>query len=310
MIRINHTLFGESISRLNDVKRFNLISQRIIKKLFATLLLSNLFLTSGCEYVYNGPGFPIIEENPNAEPWFNIYRPADMVAVIEETENLLPVIVWANGGCFRSDFPWQPLFKRWAAEGYVVLALSETPNGGALASTTVAHHGALINWILNEATYTDLIDSDRVIAAGNSCGGVTGLGLTAIDSRVAGVFVLSGSSAIGSTSKRIMEAIDVPVGYVIGASNDIAGGPARSDYQAMLEGVPAMIVSRAKGGHITVSTTTSILEEVADISFHWMDLVLYGNSDSYDELMSDDVCSDCTPGIWSMESKYLDTLLD
>lgn len=272
--------------------------------------LALIILMGGCEYVYTGPGYQIIEENPNAEPWFNVYRPADMAGVMEDSGQLLPVIVWANGGCLRSDFTWQPLFKRWAAEGYVVLALAETPDGGALSPTSIADHGALIDWALVQSSYSDMLDANRVVAAGNSCGGVTALGLAAEDDRVAMVFVLSGSSAIASTSEQVMESITVPVGYVIGGDTDVAGGPARNDYESLDQTIPAMIVNRTTGGHFTVSTTVSILEEVADISFSWIDLVLYGSLTSYEEFTSENVCSDCTYGDWALTSRHLETFLE
>lgn len=283
---------------------------RSMPKVVAVFALLSLTLLGGCEYNYTGDGYKILEENPNAEPWFNVYRPADMISVIEETGELLPVIVWANGGCFRADFPWQPLFKRWAAAGYVVLALSETPDGaGALGVTTVAHHGQLIDWALNQSSYSDLLDSSRVVAAGNSCGGVTAMGLAAEDPRVAAIFVLSGSSAVGSSSTRIMENITVPLGFVVGGSTDIAGRNAIKDFENLAEGIPGMIVNRTVGGHVTVSTTVSILEEEAEIALKWMNLALYGSPDAYDELTSPDVCYTCTPGDWTLNSKSLDLLL-
>ena len=291
----------EDHSWLSRVKRASMV---------ATLLVG-LVVLSGCEYSYTGAGFPIIEENPNAEPWFNVYRPADMVNAVETKGHLLPVIVWANGGCFRADFPWQPLFKRWAAEGYVVLALSEAPaaEGGALGVTTVADHGAMIDWALTQSPYVDMLDSTRVVAAGNSCGGVTALGLAARDPRVTAVFVLSGSSAIGSSSKTIMQAITAPVGYVVGGSIDVAAGPALQDYNNLPDDAPAMVVRRARVDHLTLSTNVAMLEKSADIAYRWMDLVLYGSESSYAVLTSETVCPTCKPGDWSLTAKNLDTLI-
>lgn len=76
----------------------------------------------------------------------------------------------------------------------MVLALTESPTEGALALTTVEHQGALIDWALEQAAagpYAGMLDTDRIIAAGNSCGGVTALGIAAEDDRVAAVFVLA-----------------------------------------------------------------------------------------------------------------------
>jgi len=50
--------------------------------------------------------------------------------------------------------------------------------------------------------------------------------------------------------------------------------------------------------------------EVADIYFHWMNLMLNGSQASYDELNSENVCSDCTPDDWFVMSKNLESLLN
>ena len=271
--------------------------------------ISFLFL-GGCEYNYTGDGYQILEENPNAEPWFNVYRPADMLTVVADTGNLLPVIVWANGGCLRSDFTWQPLFKRWAAAGYVVLALAETPDGpGALGITNSSDHRQLIDWALTQSSYSDLLDANRVVAAGNSCGGVTAMQLAAEDQRVAAIFVLSGSSAVGSSSTSVMENITVPLGFVVGGSTDIAGSNALKDYEIVADGVPAMIINRFKGGHLTVSTNTEILEQEANIALNWMNLALYGSQNAYDELTSSVICSNCVANEWTVAAKSIELLL-
>jgi hypothetical protein len=243
-------------------------------------------------------------ENPGAAPWFNVYRPADLTAAPQP----LPVIVWANGGCFRSDFTWAPLYERWAAAGFVVLALAESPTGGAFAQSTVADHGALIDWALEQSEYAGMLDAERVIAAGNSCGGITALGLAAEDDRVSAVFVLSGSSSVAGANVAVIDAVKVPVGYVVGGSEDIASANANADYEQLADGVPAMIVSRSSGDHITVSTDATVLPQVAEIGLLWMDLALYGTPEAAEALAADPICSGCTAGMWTIKSKHLDAL--
>ncbi|MET0148192.1 MAG: hypothetical protein ABW310_03480 [Acidimicrobiales bacterium] len=51
-------------------------------------------------------------------PGYNVYRPSDL----EATGAPLPVVVWANGGCFRHDATWQTLLERWAAAGFLAEA--------------------------------------------------------------------------------------------------------------------------------------------------------------------------------------------
>jgi predicted dienelactone hydrolase len=199
---------------------------------------------------------PTTMEYSAEEPWFNIYRPADMDAM----GGPLPVIVWANGGCYRSDFTWAPLFNRWAAGGFVVLALTADPVKGMMVMSNIGDQAGLVDWVFKQkdtegSPYAGKLDTDRIVAAGNSCGGVTALGLTAQDSRIAAAFVLSGSSGFGSAKRSVIDKIAVPVGYVVGGSQDVANANANanSDYDALADGIPAMIVNRFEGDHMTVS---------------------------------------------------------
>jgi dienelactone hydrolase len=234
----------------------------------------------------------------------------DLAAV----EGALPVIVWANGGCFRVDFAWATLFNRWAAAGFVVLALSESPTGGILGQTVSEDQGKLIDWALAQAAmdggeYEGKLDVDRVIAAGNSCGGVTALQLAAVDERVAAVFVLSGSSALAASDAEVMAAITAPVGFVTGSPEEDAAHPnANMDYELISDGVPAMLVHRTTGDHITVSTDEAVLKQEAEIALHWMDLAVYGTQEAADMLKSPDVCGICEPGMWVLKSKHLEEL--
>jgi hypothetical protein len=254
---------------------------------------------------------PTTMEYPAQAPWFNVYRPENLADV----EGPLPVIAWANGGCYRSDFTWEPLFERWAAGGFVVLALTEHPEQGAMVQTSIADQAGLIDWAFAQAEskdspYAGKLDTDRIVAAGNSCGGVTALGLAAQDPRAAAVFVLSGSSGFGAANPAVIGNIAVPVGYIVGGPQDIAGANATSDYDALPNGIPALIVSRFEGDHRTVSTDPAILANEALISLNWMDLALYGRQEAYDELTSETVCSECEPGHFAIKSKHLETLLE
>lgn len=257
----------------------------------------------------------IAKEHFSEAPVFNVHYPTTM----PEGVTKLPIVVWANGGCVNSDFTWVPLFERWAKGGFVVLSLSNNaPEDdlnaqlSMLAMTTKVEHAQLID----EAAKLDAsgplagkLDLERVVVSGNSCGGVTSLEVAAEDERTTAVFVLSGSSAVGSTNNTVMKAITVPVGYIVGSeSEDIAAPNALMDYDAMNEGVPAMVVSRRAGDHMTVSTEPEIAPEVAEIALNWMDLALYGTKAAFDELSSMNRCANCTPGDWMMKSKHIETL--
>lgn len=257
--------------------------------------------------------YPIAQEKVSDAPVFHITRPMDLA----QPGGLLPVIAWANGGCFRSDFPWQPLFDRWAGAGFVVLSLTGSGSDDDIASmldaTSDAEHIALIDWVAkaNESgPYAGMLDVGRIALAGNSCGGVTALQATAKDDRVAAVFVLSGSSEVGSVNTEVMAAIKVPVGYVTGSPDeDVAAPNAADDYEALGDGIAAMLVQRTSGDHLTVSTDEQVLPEDAEIALNWLDLALYGTKQAHDTLTSPNVCEHCTPDVWTFKAKNLETLV-
>jgi dienelactone hydrolase len=256
----------------------------------------------------------IAKEHHTEAPVFNVHYPTTM----PEGGAKLPVVVWANGGCVNSDFTWAPLFERWAKGGFVVLSLSNNaPEGdltaqlSMLAMTSKVEHAQLIDEAAKLDTSGPLagkLDLERIVVAGNSCGGVTALEVAAEEDRLAAVFVLSGSSAVGSVNANVMKAIKIPVGYIVGGSEDIAGANATGDYDAMNDGVPAMIVNRYEGDHETVSTDPMIAPFVAEIALDWMDLAVYGTKSAYDALSSMNVCNSCKPGDWMIKSKQIDTL--
>lgn len=271
--------------------------------------------STGARPLATGLTLPTTKESPGVEPVFDVFRPMDMAGAVASTGGPLPVMVWANGGCLRVALPWEPLFKRWAAAGFVVLALSVKPNGGlldGLATTTQAEHGKLVDWALEQAhkpgsPYAGQIDTGMVVAAGNSCGGVTAMELASKDTRVRSVFVLSGSSALASANTAVVEAIKVPVGFVVGnQQEDIAAPNALMDYTLLK--VPTMIVNRSTGDHLTISSDAMVLPEVAEIALNWIDLTLYGNKQAAAALSAPSVCAKCTAGAWKMQSKLLETL--
>jgi dienelactone hydrolase len=245
-------------------------------------------------------------------PDYNVYRPEDLAA----TGAPLPVIVWANGGCFRFDGAWESLLTSWARAGFVVVAIT-TPTGadpGIGGMSTADDQAKAIDWAFAEndrggSPYVGHLDLSRVVAAGNSCGGITSLTLAAQDQRVRSVFVLSGSSVLPGAPREaaaaIMGNIDVPVGYVVGGPEDIATGPVRQDFDLVPEGVPAYVARRFEGTHVEVSIDADILLEVAEISTNWIDFSLYGNPLVAQSLL-ENPCASCASGTWTVEAKSLD----
>ncbi|HEY6532857.1 MAG TPA: hypothetical protein VIY72_11165 [Acidimicrobiales bacterium] len=254
---------------------------------------------------------------PTTDPaGYNVYRPADLTA----TGAPLPVIVWANGGCFRYDTAWAPLLESWAAAGFVVVAITSPPgvdDPRTAGMSTTDDQAAAIDWASEQndtdgGPYSGRLDLNRVVAAGNSCGGITTLGLAARDTRVHSVFVLSGSSSFPGSppeaAAAVMADIDVPVGYVNGGPEDISTANIEQDYGLLPVGVAAYWAHRSTATHQVVSTDPAVLTEVAEISTNWIDFTLYGNPELETTLLQDP-CGSCAAGTWTTASKNLDLLV-
>ncbi|HET8934511.1 MAG TPA: hypothetical protein VFN67_13775 [Polyangiales bacterium] len=246
-------------------------------------------------------------ETPGVAPFFHVWRPTDLAAV----EGKLPVVAWNNGACNRNDQGFKPLFDKWAGGGWIVL--SPTSGGGG-SQTTQADQKGLIDWIVAQADmagspYKDKVDLDRIVAAGNSCGGITSLGLAAVDDRVAGIFVLSGSSGMGGANTMVTNAIKVPVAYIVGGTEDIARANAEADIKAFKPEIASMIVNRSSGDHLTISNDQGVMKDSADISVNWLDLMMFGQQAALDALKSPTVCNGCMMGLWTMNGKNLESLV-
>jgi hypothetical protein len=158
--------------------------------------------------------------------------------------------------------------------------------------------------------YKDKLDLDHITAGGNSCGGITALGLAAADKRVTGVWVLSGSSGMGGANTMVTDAIEVPVAYMCGGTDDIARANLEADYEAFKDGVPAMMVERSSGDHLTLSNLSGdIGPQAAEVSLNWLDLITYGQQGALDALKSPTVCTGCMSGLWKMTAKNLESLV-
>lgn len=246
-------------------------------------------------------------------PGYAVYRPSDLSA----TGAPLPLVVWANGGCTRADEVWATLLHRWASAGFVVVAISPAPEGeSAPGFTSAADQARGIEWAETQnakpdSPYSGRLDTTRVVAAGNSCGGITSLALAGMDPRVKAVFVLSGSSVGPGASREqaaaVMTKVHVPVGLISGGAEDIASDQTLQDYELLAEGVPGFRASRASGDHVTVSIDKAVLEEVGQISVNWLDLAVNGNEAALDALLTDP-CITCAPGLWTVQSKNLESL--
>jgi predicted alpha/beta-hydrolase family hydrolase len=184
---------------------------------------------------------------------------------------------------------------------------------GAMVQTAQDNQAKVIDWATraNAARGTPLfgkLDVSRAVAAGNSCGGISSLGVAARDKRFKSVFVLSGGSTApgGKPEERtaIMSEITVPAIWIVGGPEDIARRPANLDYSALPAGVPGAIVERSSGDHPTVSMTTTILADIAQMGLNWFRATLYHDR-AAGQVLATRACDRCDPQVWSVKAKHI-----
>src|SRR6516165_12397875 len=250
---------------------------------------------------------PAITTGPIANlPGYDVFRPANLKAIHHKS----PLVAWANGGCVFFNALWKPLFDAWVRAGFIVVAIGPNPSSKSGIST-VADQEKIVDWAFSEnarkgSPYHNRLDLKGIVAAGNSCGGVTAVQLAAQDRRVRAVFVLSGSSTLpgtpASTTAMIMSRIHVPIGYVEGDSTDISRSQSDLDYSLVPKGVPIYQAHRARGDHLEISTRT--LPEDAEISTKWLTFSIYGGRTLEKQLLLEP-CQTCSRGTWIVRSKNL-----
>ena len=293
---------------------------------------------SGSAGAQPAPAF--VKETVAALPGYNVYRPADLAT----RRAPAPVIVWANGGCVKRDLTWARLFERWAGAGYVVVTIHDPnfkppkPPAGAAAGTppitataadspeamararagagmqakeTAEAQRKAIDWAAaanRTGSYRGKLDLARVVAAGNSCGGISSLNLAASEPRVKSVFILSGSS-IGPGAKAeavqpVMSKVRAPAIWVVGGPEDLARAASEMDYSFQPAGQPGVIVYRRAFDHRTVSTDPATLREVAEMGVLWFRASLYGDRAAARQLTTT-VCAPCTADLWTVKAKHI-----
>jgi hypothetical protein len=148
----------------------------------------------------------------------------------------LPVIAWANGFCLPAGTMFENFLREVASFGYMVIANGRINYDGQLGDTT--RHPELIksidwitknpkpNGVLNE------VDTNKIVIAGQSCGGVNVYG--AINDTRIKYAMLFNSGDFAGLSSELIKSIKVPIAYFEGGKKDFASGPVSAQNQISL----------------------------------------------------------------------------
>ncbi len=146
----------------------------------------------------------------------------------------LPVLVFAEGGCDNNGTKFEPFLTNIASYGFIVLALGP-PNGTGKIFQDAMDEA--VSWIQRrggkQGRY-EKVDSSRIAAAGQSCGGL--LAYTQRSNDAVGFLGIFNSGLLGNTTDSqenlpdgviieepgVIKEVQKPVFYYIGGQGDVA----------------------------------------------------------------------------------------
>jgi hypothetical protein len=142
----------------------------------------------------------------------------------------LPVIAWANGFCLPAGTMFENFLRELASFGYMVIANGKINHNGQLGGTTRSPELIKsIDWVVKNPKVKDVpneVDIDKIVIAGQSCGGVNVYG--AINDKRIKYAMMFNSGDFAGQSSELIKGIKVPVAYFEGGKSDFAAGPVSS----------------------------------------------------------------------------------
>jgi len=180
----------------------------------------------------------------------------------------MPVIVWGNGACTMSGTMFKDFLTEIASYGYLVISnglpVNNTdptdPNSDFILAMTTGQSKASmltdsVDWVTKggAAKYGN-IDTTKLAAAGQSCGGLESFSASYHDDRIKRT-VLFNSGVVDRKKKYLLKELKYPVAYFTGQKLDGAQANADSDWPLLPESLKAVKCSLNTGHMGTYGTT-------------------------------------------------------
>ena len=234
-----------------------------MQRLFIILiyLIPSLCFAKTAEYKVidqggSGP-FSAIATTETSLSDYVIYRPKQLSAAQTLTAKL-PVMVFANGGCMDTSFPFERMLSDIASHGYLVIALGKMQNSLDDRPLNKASNSMIsnaIDWISAQSVnplseFYLSANLEKIAIAGQSCGGAQLLA-TAADERITSYLMFNsgiGDMTMASADVDSLHNLHAPVIYLVGGPTDIATENAKLDYQR-INHVPVVFANHKTAGH-------------------------------------------------------------
>jgi hypothetical protein len=145
----------------------------------------------------------------------------------------MPVIVWGEGGCFKTGTFYSPFLTEIASHGYLVLAngpptglppkdMSDLAKLLTTPQTKISDLYNSIDWVMKgQGAKFGNIDTSKIAAAGQSCGGTEALSVSYHNDMVK-LTILVNSGTMNPGARQWLEELKYPVGIFNGGPKDIA----------------------------------------------------------------------------------------
>ena len=222
----------------------------------------------------SGP-YKAVMTDDESLPGFTIYRPGDIQSA-SKVEGALPVVLFGNGGCYRSSQPYAKFLTEIASHGYVVMAVGEwriehDPDEAKVwelddEKSTLKTNDAkslvntALNWLEKEnqragSEFYQTVNTHNVAAMGYSCGGIQALIMGTLgDKRIktvvgmnTGAFI-DGGPLNGMITKDDLQKLTTPIIYMLGGEKDDAAPNGRDDFKR-INHVPVVLATYPSVGH-------------------------------------------------------------
>ena len=222
----------------------------------------------------SGP-YKAVMTDDESLPGFTIYRPGDIQSA-SKVEGAFPVVLFGNGGCYRSSQPYAKFLTEIASHGYVLMAVGEwrighDPDEAKVwelddEKSTLKTNDAkslvntALNWLEKEnqragSEFYQTVNTHNVAAMGYSCGGIQALIMGTLgDKRIktvvgmnTGAFI-DGGPLNGMITKDDLQKLTTPIIYMLGGEKDDAAPNGRDDFKR-INHVPVVLATYPSVGH-------------------------------------------------------------
>jgi len=218
-----------------------------------------------------------------------IYKPVDLKAAVAK-EGLLPVLVWANGGCNDTSLPHERMLNEVASRGYIIIALGSMQNridDRPLKKSPNEQMLQAMDWIATQnakkrSEYFGMVNVEKIAVAGQSCGGAQALAVSS-DPRVKTTLMVNsgmGNMEMSGASKLSLSELHAPILYMPGGESDIAYANAVLDYER-IDQVPVAFANHLTAGHVG-DFDQPYGGSFARMMTTWLDWQLKGRADKGD----------------------------